>query len=67
MSFDPKPLGEYNEVDCLRAIAGALTGASSGDSPAPYADGTYTVGIGVTQNGTITIQSGVITHVQEAS
>lgn len=33
----------------------------------PVADGTYTVGIGGSTNGTITIASGVITAVQEAS
>jgi len=32
----------------------------------PVADGTYTVGLGLTQNGTITTVSGVITAVQEA-
>lgn len=33
----------------------------------PVADGTYTVGIGVTQNGTVTTQNGIITAIQEAS
>lgn len=33
----------------------------------PIADGTYTVGLGVTNNGTITTQNGIITAVQEAS
>jgi len=32
----------------------------------PVTDGTYTVGIGEAQNGTITIASGIITAVQEA-
>jgi hypothetical protein len=32
----------------------------------PVADGTYTVGIGGTTNGTITIKGGIITAVQEA-
>ncbi len=33
----------------------------------PVADGTYTVGIGNTTNGTITITNGVITAIQQAS
>ena len=33
----------------------------------PVADGTYTVGIGNSTNGTITIKGGIITAVQEAS
>lgn len=33
---------------------------------AQIADGTYTIGIGGTQNGTITITDGVITNIQEA-
>jgi len=33
----------------------------------PVADGTYTVGIGASTNGTITITNGIITAVQEAS
>jgi hypothetical protein len=37
------------------------------DGTAPVADGTYTVGIGGTTNGTITIKDGIITAVQEAS
>ena len=32
----------------------------------PVADGTYTVGIGGTTNGTITVQGGIITAVQQA-
>lgn len=32
----------------------------------PVADGTYTVGLGLTQNGTITTQSGLIVAVQQA-
>lgn len=36
------------------------------DGTAPVADGTYTVGIGGTTNGTITIKDGIITAVQEA-
>jgi len=32
----------------------------------PVADGTYTVGIGTTQNGTITIVNGLITAIQQA-
>ena len=32
----------------------------------PVADGTYTVGIGATTNGTITVEGGIITAVQEA-
>lgn len=33
----------------------------------PIADGTYTVGLGVTTNGTITTVKGLITAIQEAS
>lgn len=33
----------------------------------PIADGTYTLGLGVTNNGTITTKSGIITAIQEAS
>ena len=36
-------------------------------SIAPVADGTYTVGIGGTTNGTITTVRGIITSVQEAA
>jgi len=36
------------------------------DSITPVSDGTYTVGIGGSQNGTITTRNGVITAVQEA-
>ena len=36
------------------------------DGTAPVSDGTYTVGIGGTTNGTITIKDGIITAVQEA-
>lgn len=32
----------------------------------PVADGTYTVGIGGTQNGEITVQNGIITAITEA-
>ncbi len=44
-----------------------LTSLTSMGGTAPVADGTYTVGIGAVQNGTITIKSGIITAVQEAS
>lgn len=33
----------------------------------PVADGTYTVGIGITTNGTITVSGGIITAIQEAT
>lgn len=33
----------------------------------PVVDGTYTIGLGVTNNGTITVASGIITAIQEAS
>jgi hypothetical protein len=32
----------------------------------PAADGTYTIGIGGTQNGQITVQNGIITAITEA-
>lgn len=44
-------------------IANVLTNSGI----APIADGTYTVGLGVGSNGTITTVSGIITAVQEAS
>lgn len=55
--------------------SGTITGDLSGGynlSPSqfdvtPVADGTYTVGLGVSTNGTITITSGFITAIQEAS
>jgi len=36
-------------------------------SQTPVADGTYTVGIGLVTNGTITITNGIITAIQEAN
>lgn len=42
----------------------ATTFKPSGDNP--VADGTYTVGIGETQNGTITVKGGIIIEIQEA-
>jgi hypothetical protein len=46
---------------------GAIRGIhKTADDTAAVADGTYTVGIGGTQNGTITIKDGVITAVQQA-
>jgi hypothetical protein len=46
--------------------------AKVNEAPAPdlpltrVADGTYTVGIGGTTNGTITVSNGIITAIQEA-
>ena len=37
------------------------------NKPAPVPDGTYTMGIGTVQNGTITVVNGMITGIQEAS
>ena len=37
------------------------------DSSGHVADGTYTVGLGLTTDGTITIQNGIITAIQEAT
>lgn len=39
---------------------------TSATKTTPVADGTYTVGIGGTQNGTITITNGIITAIQQA-
>jgi len=36
------------------------------DDTAPVADGTYTMGLGGTTNGTITVKDGIITAIQEA-
>ncbi len=44
-------------------IANALTQSAI----SPIADGTYTVGIGLTQNGLITVASGVVTGITQAS
>lgn len=41
--------------------------ATLANKPVPVADGTYTVGIGSVQNGTITVVGGIITAIQEAS
>jgi hypothetical protein len=49
------------------ATTGAVKGVhKAADGTSAVADGTYTVGIGGTQNGTITITDGIITAVQEA-
>lgn len=46
---------------------GAVKGVhKAADGTAAVADGTYTVGIGGTTNGTITIKDGIITAVQQA-
>lgn len=37
------------------------------DGTDPVADGTYTVGKGAAQDGTITVKGGIITAIQEAS
>jgi len=47
-------------------VLNVLTGFSVGGTPA-VADGTYTVGIGPTTNGTITTRGGIITAVTQAS
>ena len=47
-------------------IVEAGTGFKCGGTAA-VADGTYTVGIGITANGTITTKGGIIIAVQEAS
>lgn len=43
------------------------TGTIAVTTVAPVADGTYTVGLGVGTNGTITVNGGIITAVQEAT
>jgi len=61
----------YGEVtlDALKSKAVLATDANGViiDAGTPVANGTYTVGIGGTTNGTITIVGGVITAIQEAS
>jgi F0F1-type ATP synthase delta subunit len=78
MVIDPKVVGSgYLSIlgsvvlDTNETLA--LSGTGYVDSPKykaggtnPVADGTYTVGIGGTTNGTITIKGGIITAVQEA-
>ena len=59
-----KTIADYNELDCLRAIVAAQQALLIQGSP--VANGTYTVGLGVTQDGTITITNGIITAIQEA-
>lgn len=44
-----------------------LTGSLYANGTRAVADGTYTVGLGLTTNGTITIVGGVITAIQQAS
>ena len=48
-------------------VAQAADFATLANKPTPVADGTYTVGIGTVQNGTITVVGGIITAVQEAN
>lgn len=43
-----------------------IEAAETNSGITPFADGTYTVGLGTSQNGTITIVKGIITGVQEA-
>lgn len=52
-SFIPGMPQSFSEILALSSIT-------------PVADGTYTVGIGGTQNGTITVSNGIITSIQEA-
>lgn len=71
---------QYNNAGAFGGITG-VTNAAAGIPTAltvgagvitaitkttPVADGTYTVGLGGSQDGTITITNGVITAVQEA-
>src|ERR1051326_2092096 len=41
--------------------------ATLANKPAPAPDGTYTMGFGTVQNGTIAVVNGIITAIQEAS
>lgn len=62
---------DSNSKPRFRTSGGAYLGWSFGDrltinGTDVVTDGTYTVGIGGTQNGTITVNNGLITAVQEA-
>ena len=61
--------GLADSTNSLGTLGQALisTGSQVVWGATPFADGTYTVGIGITQNGTITIVNGIITNIQEAS
>ena len=54
-------------LDANGVLAQAAQWASLSGKPAPVPDGTYTMGFGTVQNGTITVVNGIITGIQEAS
>lgn len=66
-----KGINEMNELECLRALVARgtvnLAQIEAIFNATPVADGTYTVGLGVGSNGTITTKNGLITAVQQAS
>jgi len=62
--------GDFVTTGTATANAFSTTGdvsCATINSQTPVADGTYTVGIGSSTNGTITISGGVIVSIQEAS
>src|SRR5262245_61438669 len=70
---DNIPAAEKGAPDGVASLdgAGRLVEPADWDTlvnkPMPVADGTYTMGFGTAQNGTITVVDGIITGIQEAS
>jgi hypothetical protein len=66
------PASEKGAADGVASLdgAGRLVAPADWDTlvnkPVPVADGTYTMGFGTVQNGTITVEGGIITGIQEA-
>lgn len=58
--------GAINNATGLINTGNLIFGSVGGGADTPVADGTYTVGLGVSQNGTITTSNGVIISIQEA-
>src|SRR5262245_30850190 len=70
---DNIPASEKGATDGVATLdgAGRLVEPADWDTlankPVPVADGTYTMGFGTVQNGTITVVDGIITGIQEAA
>ncbi len=61
-------ISQWTNDSSYITTAGVTIAIAEGNSSiTPVADGTYTVGLGVMTNGTITTVSGIITAVQQAS
>ena len=59
--------GKLPAIDGSNLTGITLAKVAADSSITPITDGTYTVGIGTSQNGTITVAGGIITAVQQAS